>query len=573
MGDLTTWLGRSGRRWRLRGAGEAATEALAAALGIPTLLARTLVGRGHDIGSATRFFAVDRGALLDPTGMLGLPTAVERIERAVRDGESIRLVTDYDVDGTTSCLILHAALDRRIHATGSRATVSYHIPDRFREGYGLSALAVDNAVRDGVRLLVTADIGVRDHATVRRAAEAGLDVLIIDHHLPGGEAVPPDALAVLCPPQAGCPYPNKALAACGVSLKLAEALLASDPRRSDVLTSMYKLAAIGTVADVVDLSTAENRAIVTLGLEQLNVGRHSPGLTALIRVAGLTPGTITTSDLGFRIGPRINAAGRLEDASAVVRLLRERDPELAHAQALGLDRLNRERQGIQEDMVAAALASIPDPPPPFIVVSGQEADGWHRGVAGIVAARIRDRLSRPVAVVSVLGGNAVGSVRSIPQVHAVRALDAAAPLLIRYGGHPVAAGFTLPADLLPAFSTALETFVRDHHDDDALQIVEDVDAVLRTPLPPLALADELARFEPCGKGNPTPVLAAPGPITGIRVVKDKHLFFQVGGVDAVWWSGAEHRPGLESATVAFGTLARSVWNGRTEARLTVEDVA
>lgn len=567
------WVSRTGRIWTLRPAEESRVDELASNLRLHPVSARTLAARGYDLGAVRSFLAPGAGAMLDPSTMLGLDRAVARIERALAQGEHVRLVTDYDVDGTTSCLILHAALDRRIAASGSGARVSYHIPDRFREGYGLSSIAVDTAAREGVRLLITADIGVRDHATVSRAAAAGIDVLVVDHHLPGGESVPPDAHAVLCPPQPGCGYANKALAACGVSLKLAQALLAEDPRRDEVLTSMFKLAAVGTVADVVDLSTPENRAIVTLGLAELNRGSHSPGLRALLAVAGLHPGSITTSDLGFRIGPRINAAGRLEDANAVVRLLRERDPGRALEQAAALDRLNRERQEIQNDMVDRAIASLPEPLPPFVVVAGDEADGWHRGVAGIVAAKVRDRVHRPVAVVSIIGGTAVGSVRSVPRVHAVRALDAAAALLVRYGGHPVAAGFTLPSEHLTAFAETVQRYVSDHHDDEALIAHEEVDAVLEASAPGGPLANELARFEPCGKGNPAPRLVARGGVSGLRVVKDRHLFFRVGALDAVWWGAAEHRALLDAPAGILGNLVIQHWNGRQEARFQVEDVA
>lgn len=567
------WRSLTGRAWTLRPAADAAVDALRDALDVPYTVARVLAARGYDASSSRSFFAPDRDAFLDPAGLHGLAPAVARIEAALAAGEHVRLVTDYDVDGTTSCLILHAALDRRIAASGSSATISYHIPDRFREGYGVSALAVDRAADDGVRLLITADIGVRDHANISRAVAAGIDVLVVDHHLPPGEDVPADALAVLCPPQAACGYANKALAACGVSLKLADALLADDPRRDDILGSMLKLAAIGTVADVVDLSTPENRAIVTLGLARLNDGRHSPGLDALLAVARLTPGAITATDLGFRVGPRINAAGRLEDANAVVRLLRERDRAAARVQAEALDRLNHQRQGIQEDMVERALAQVPDPLPAFVVVAGHESDGWHRGVSGIVAARLRDRLNRPAAVISMLGGTAVGSVRSIPQVHAVRALDATAGLLHRYGGHPVAAGFSLPSELVPAFAEALAAFVSAHHDDASLVATESVDALLDWGTPAMTLATALDRFEPCGKGNPTPRLVARGDVERIRVVKDKHLFFRIGGADAVWWSGAEHRDALTQATAALGTLSLNTYNGRTDARFTVEDIA
>ncbi len=567
------WTSRTGRRWALLPAAEATIDALSAHLGVLPATARVLAARGIGVGTATAFVAPETGPMHDPRLLLGLPAACARIERALAENQHIRLVTDYDVDGTTSCLILHAALDRRIQAAESRAVVSYHVPDRFREGYGLSALAVERAAEERVNLLITADIGVRDHATVTQARTAGIDVIVVDHHLPAGEAVPADAFAVVCPPQRGCPYPNKALAACGVSWKLASALLESDPRRDAVLTSLLKLAAIGTVADVVDLSTPENRAIVARGLAALNAGPHGPGLAALLAVAGADGGKLSAGDLGFRIGPRINAAGRLKDANAVVRLLRERDPSAAALQARGLDLLNRERQGIQQKLAAEALAAVPSPTPGFVVVAGPEEEGWHRGVVGIVASKVRDQVHRPVAVVSILGGVATGSIRSVPAIHAVRALDAVADLLVRYGGHAAAAGFTVPTEHLPALTARLAAWVDENAGVESLVPVEDVDLVLPGAAISLQLASELAALEPCGKGNPAARVVVEGRVEAVRVVKDKHLFFRVGGAEAVWWGAADRRSLLDDARAVLGSLGASEWNGQTTARLTVADVA
>ncbi len=567
------WISRTGRRWELRPAEEPVVDSIAHAHHLTPLAARVLAARGLTAGTAGPFLDARSGVFHDPFLLLGMDRAVARIAAALAEHQHVRLVTDYDVDGTTSCLILHAALDRRIAATASRATVSYHIPDRFTEGYGLSVRAVDAAIADGVQLLITADIGVRDHVTVARARAGGVDVIVVDHHLPAGEAVPEAAHAVICPPQAGCPYPNKALAACGVSLKLAQALLDGDPRGPEVLWSMGKLAAIGTVADVVDLSTPENRAIVARGLEALNAGRHGAGLAALIEVAGLSQTTMTATDLGFRLGPRINAAGRLDDATAVVRLLRAREPEAALGQARALDVLNRARQDIQERMVSRCLNAVADPAPAFVVVGFDESDDWHRGVAGVVAARVRDRLHRPCAVVTVVGEHAVGSVRSVPAIHAVHALDAVEDLLLRYGGHPVAAGFTLPATSLAPFTARLTDFVAAHGGDEALIPRDPVDAVVPARSVTPALVAELARLEPCGKGNPPALLVLRGRVDGVRVIKERHLAFKVDGVDAMWWSGADRRALLDGADALLGTVGIETWQGRSSVRFTVNDVA
>ncbi len=294
----------------------------------------------------------------DPLQILGMDRAIARIREALESNQRIRIVTDYDVDGTTSSLILQHAL-RAASPDPAHLQLSWHIPDRFDEGYGLSLRTAQRAVADGVHLILTADIGVRDHTPVSAAAAAGVDVIICDHHLPDGESVPADAYAVLCPPQKGCSYPNKALAACGVSLKLAQALLHHDPRQERFLRSFTKLAAIGTVADVVDLSTPENRAIVAEGLRELAKGPHTPGLAALLAEAGIKPGQkLEAWQLGFYVGPRINAAGRLESAGAVVDLINEKDPEVARQRASLLGDLNRERQNIQKRAETEALAQV-----------------------------------------------------------------------------------------------------------------------------------------------------------------------------------------------------------------------
>ncbi|NOY26666.1 MAG: single-stranded-DNA-specific exonuclease RecJ, partial [Oligoflexia bacterium] len=443
----------TGRRWKFRQnirqdiAGDTPTA--------DPLVAQVLKARAVGIDSSTWLHPSLRH-LHDPYTMRGMATAVDRIRAAVRDKQRVRIVTDYDVDGTTSSLILQGTL----RLLGGGENLDYHIPNRMGEGYGFSLSAADQAVTDQIDLLITADIGVRDHAAVQRAAQGGVDVIICDHHLPAGQSVPDAAVAVLCPPQADCLYENPALAACGVSLKLAQALLSAHPRREPILRSMLKIAAIGTVADVVDLSTLENRAIVSLGLQELRRGPHSPGLAALMGVSGisydLTRGWhIDASDLGYRLGPRINAAGRLDSATAVIELFDERDPKRARERARRLDTLNTERKGIQRRLVQGALAQMGTTPPPFLVLWGPEAEGWHRGVVGIVAAKLREEIHRPVAVVAVSGDQARGSVRSIPEIHAVHALDNAADLLDQYGGHPVAAGFSLAADKLPALAERL----------------------------------------------------------------------------------------------------------------------
>ncbi|TVQ92520.1 MAG: single-stranded-DNA-specific exonuclease RecJ [Deltaproteobacteria bacterium] len=511
--------------------------------------------------------------LIDPFEMLHMESAVLRLRRAIDKQQRVRIITDYDVDGTTSSLILQACLQ----LLGLRQ-VDYHIPDRFDEGYGFSPRAAERAAEDGVELIVTADIGVRDHQAVTVAVERGLDVLICDHHLPAGASVPPEAL-VLCPPQADCEYPNPHLAACGVSLKLAQALLIDHPKKRAILRSLLKLAAIGTVADMVPLTSLENRAIVALGLRELNLGPHAPGLTALLQVSGLTPGKILTRDLGFRIGPRINAAGRVASARLVIKLLTSRDPVEARALARQLNELNNHRKQIQLRMVELAKASVPSPLPPFVLVAHPEGEAWHRGVAGIVASRLKDDLHRPTAIVAIQGDHAVASVRCPPSIHAVRALDAASDLLVKYGGHPAAAGFTVPTPKLDALAARLSAYVERAASADTFVPEYPVDASV--PLSELSddLLEELGRLGPFGMGNPEPSLL-------VRDVEPERISVRASGrllhlklpapqgrsVEAIWWGQGERAAAFAGPVDLLGTLEANEYNGRRSLQIKLTDV-
>ncbi len=565
--DALSW---TGRRWQLAAGDPAAAAALGGQLDIPDLAARCLHARVPE-ERAPEWLRPELSHLHDPYAMFGMERAVERLRHAVRDGQRVRIVTDYDVDGTTSSLILQNTLK----LLGLRHGVDYHIPDRFDEGYGFSERAAERAVADGVDLVLTADIGVRDHTAVSKAKDGGVDVIVCDHHLPAGEDVPGDAHTVLCPPQMACDYPNSALAACGVSLKLAQALLSEHGKRELIVRSLLKMAAIGTVADVVDLSTAENRAIVALGLEQLSHRPHTAGLESLLQVAGLESGPLRASDLGFRVGPRINAAGRLEDASLVVELMHERDPRKAMQLAQRLDQLNRQRQGLQKRLVQACLGELTGEPPGFVVQWGPEADGWHRGIVGIVAAKVRDKVHRPAAIVAVSGSEARGSVRSTPSIHAVHALDSVSDLLIRYGGHPVAAGFSVETDKLPELRERLAAWVDARVDAEAHVPVLSVDIEAEAHELTRAAYDSLMRIGPFGKGNPAPrILLKNLPLRGARPLGTGHLRLDLGGLEAIWWGGAAHEAQLRGGRSldVVGRLELNRWKGRETLRLTVEDM-
>jgi single-stranded-DNA-specific exonuclease len=562
----------TGARWVLAPVESARITTLREATGLSDAAARCLALRWTDDGAPTdAWLRPSFDQLHDPHLIHGMDSALDRLQRAIRENQHIRIITDYDVDGTTSSLILQAALK----IVGPSLTISYHIPNRFDEGYGFSVRAAEQAIADGVDLIVTADIGVRDHASVAAARAGGVDVLICDHHLPAGASVPADAI-VLCPPQEACSYPNPYLAACGVSLKLATALLEGHRAHERILRSLLKMAAIGTVADLVPLTSPENRAIVSLGLAELNAGRHHAGLGELLRVCQIR-GAITETDLGFRVGPRINAAGRLVDASLVVELLTCRDAERARGLAEHLDGLNKERQKIQRTVFEAAMAEVDARGvDPFVVVAGQEADGWHRGVVGIVASKVKDEVHRPTAIVSIQGEHAVGSVRSIDAVHAVRALDSAEDLLVRYGGHPMAAGFTVPTDRLDDLRARLGAFVEANTTEDDLVRRRRVDAEVDVDAVGWELFGQLGALGPFGMKNPRPrLLLRDVAIERPRTLANGRLLkFTIGPrrQQVIWWGQGDRAEGLAGRRVdLLVQLGENVWNGNRELQLTVQD--
>ncbi|MEL6343664.1 MAG: single-stranded-DNA-specific exonuclease RecJ [Myxococcota bacterium] len=557
-------LSLTGRKWNLHPQHVSVSDSL------HPLVARCLSRR---IGekSLSDWMRPSLDHLHDPYAMLGMVDAVARIRDAIRNQQRIRIVTDYDVDGTTSSLILQQTLIR----IGGKGLIDYHIPDRFAEGYGFSVDAARKAAADGVALIITADIGVKDHPAVDFAHEAGVDVIVCDHHLPAGESVPENAYAVLCPPQDACTYPNKSLAACGVSLKLAQALLRDHPKYEALLRSMLKVAAIGTVADVVDLSGLENRAIVSLGIEQLRTGRHAPGLQALLDVCGLSNAWISARDLGYKVSPRINAAGRLTGANAVVELFSARSPERAYELARALDDLNDQRKQIQSGLVDACIEQLGTETPDFAVLAGDESEGWHRGVVGIVAARIRDRIHRPTAVIAIMDELARGSVRSITEIHAVRALESASDLLAGFGGHPAAAGFTVPVENIPALRERLCTYVREQARGDLPAPTLELDADCQPRDLNWDTVRALQKLGPHGKGNPTPLLWVRNvrPSALRTLSGDKHVKFRVGALDAIWWNGGKYIDQLNRPLDLAAEIEINRWKGRTTLQLNIEDVA
>ena len=426
------------RVWETIACDDTPATALSQELGVSPVTARLLCIRG--LGSpddARRFLSPRVDDLYDPFRLAGMSIAVDRILNAIAAKDRIAIHGDYDVDGVTSTVILRRALELL------GADVVHFIPERFRDGYGLQPATIDRLQQDGVRLVISVDCGIRADEAANRARELGIDLIITDHHEPGAEL--PHALAVINPKRHDCTYPDKNLAGVGVALKLVQALC-NCTGHSNWLPAFVKVAAIGTLADVVPL-TGENRIIAKLGLAMLSKGPHKVGLRALLDVCGLTGREIDSYHIGFVVAPRVNAAGRMSTPDIAARLLLAADEtmgEEARALAEQLDAENLRRQQEEADIVAEAKKIVETDldvgSRTVIVVAGE---GWHRGVIGIVASKLVDAFHRPAIVVSTDGDLAHGSCRSIPSFNMLAALESCAEVMSKFGGHKQAAGLTL----------------------------------------------------------------------------------------------------------------------------------
>lgn len=509
-------------RWILPQIDPDQVQELVSALRIRPLTARILVNRGVTTPeAASRYLRPSLDHLHDPFLMSGMRAAVERLKAAIERREKILIYGDYDVDGTTSVVILKKAIE----LAGGQA--DFHVPHRLKDGYGMRTEVIEEAAKNGVHLIISVDTGIRAQEVVRAAGALGIDVIVTDHHLPEEEL--PPAIAVLNPNQPCCSYPEKNLCGAGVTFKLVHALLRTLPwpeeKRARMLRSFLKLVAIATVADVVPL-TGENRVIVKHGLDGLDRVTN-PGLRALLDVAGLGAGKRPTAgEVAFRVAPRINAAGRMAHAENVIHMFLTEDLEKARSLAQELHDLNHDRQQTEADMVRTVLEICVACPvsasDAALVFSGAN---WHRGVVGIVASRLVERFCRPVFVLSEEDGQAQGSGRSISAFHLLDALESMPELFKRFGGHRQAAGLSMNADRVGEFRERFNAYAaaRLTAEDFVPQI--GIDAVLSLKeLDEVGVAEVLS-LAPFGFGNPSPVLAATGAESAgpPNVLKEKHL--------------------------------------------------
>ena len=530
---------------------------------------------------------LERGlqGLLPPETLGGLDEAVDLLAEALKARQRILIVGDFDADGATSCTVAMLAL----RAMGV-AHVDYLVPNRFEFGYGLTPEIVALALTRQPDLIVTVDNGVSSIAGVAAANAAGVPVIVTDHHLPGAEL--PAAAAMVNPNLPDNGFASKAAAGVGVIFyvmlglrgRLREQGWFTDNDIAEPnLAELLDVVALGTVADVVPLD-ANNRILVHQGLQRIRAGRCRPGITALLQVAGRNPARAQASDMGFAVGPRLNAAGRLDDMSLGIECLLTNDPDAALQMAGELDALNRERRRIEGDMQDQAMAILAD-------WSLDDADlpwglclfdaSWHQGVIGILASRIKERYHRPViAFAPADNGEIKGSARSIPGLHIRDALDEVAArhpdLLSKFGGHAMAAGLSLAADRFVDFQAAFDAVVREHLDLAALQAVIASDGEIPGPELTLALASQLAAGGPWGQAFPEPLFDGVFELVGQRIVGDKHYKLVLRSpdngaiIDAIAFNQVELHPELPPRLRLAYRLDANEFRGNVTLQLRVE---
>ena len=563
-------------RWDFNTCDQAAAEVLASAIGVELPVARLLCQRGiDDPDLATRFLNPSLDHLHDPMRLADMGVAVDRILGAIARAEKIAIHGDYDVDGIPSTVILRRALELL------GANVEHFIPERLKDGYGLQPAAIERLHAAGVALVISVDCGIRGADAARRARELGVDLIVTDHHEPDAEL--PPALAVINPKRHDCSYPDKYLAGVGVALKLVQALC-QKAGREKLLPGFIKVAAIGTLADVVPL-VGENRVIAKIGLEMLSKGPHKVGLRSLLDICGLTGKTIDSYHIAFMLAPRVNAAGRMSTPDIATRLLLAADEAMAEEVrqlAMQLDGENVRRQEEEAEILAAAKKVAQTDPDigarSVLVVAGE---GWHRGVIGIVASKLVDAFHRPAIVLSIEDGVAHGSCRSIAKFDMLGALERCAHLFIRFGGHRQAAGLALEASRIKELRLAVNAVADETLGPEDLMPRLRIDGDLAFRSITGGVASGIASLAPFGAGNPRPVFAARSVeiIDGPRVLKERHLKMalkQQGRIfRAIAWRAAERADAIAghkaAVDVAF-SLEQNQYNGETYVELTIADI-
>lgn len=556
------------RNWLVNKTNKEFLAYLSKHISISPVLAQVLVNRGmKEAGPIKDFLYPSLKKIHDPFLMPDMRAAVDRLKSAMDRNETVLVHGDYDADGITATALLVSSFSKLGLKT------CYHIPNRITEGYGLSKKGIDKARALNADLIITVDCGISAEAEVAAAVSLGMDVIVTDHHEPPENL--PAASAVVDPHRIDSVYPFKQLAGVGVAYKLVQALV-QDMGREDIdLEELLDLVALGTIADSVAL-IGENRVFVTFGLKRINDSLARTGIQALKAVAGVNGGS-RAGALSYSLIPRINAAGRLDDAGEVVELFLTEDAAKASAIALLLEEQNRKRQKIEADVLKEALAMIdPDNLEPAIVLSSPD---WHPGVIGIVASRLVDMYYRPVFLFSVKDSIAKGSARSISPFHLYRAIAECSELLLGYGGHRQAAGLRLDLNNLPAFRERMNKIVEENLTPEDMVPVLEIDAAVRFPELTFNLINELALLEPYGDSNKQPVLGARDiEIMSQKIVGNNHLKMQLRqenlSIDTIGFSMGKQLDILgksSSLDIAF-VLGANEWNNSRNLQLQLRGI-
>ena len=475
----------------------AAAAQLAADIGIHPALGSLLLERGiRDAAAARRFFHPQLSELHDPFLMNDMQTAVERINKALAGKERILVYGDYDVDGCTAVALVYKFLRQFC------SNIDYYIPDRYEEGYGISKKGIDFAAATGVRLIIVLDCGIKAVEEIAYAKSLGVDFIICDHHVPDSEL--PDAVAILNPKRTDNRYPDTNLSGCGVGFKLMQAFAQSNGIAQGRLVPLLDLCVVSIASDIVPI-TGENRILAYHGLRSLNTNPGT-GLRAIIEVCGLGDRELTMNDIIFKIGPRINASGRMQSGGEAVALLVENDFTEAMEQAERINLYNEARKDLDRQMTEEAVELVRDLPGlddrRAVVIYNEE---WHKGIIGIVASRLTEQYYRPAVVLTRSEDLATGSARSVSGFDVYKAVQSCEDLLENFGGHTYAAGLSMKVENVPEFSRRFEAYVAEHIKDEQTQATLDVDAVLDFKDVNFDFYRQLKRFAPFGPGNARPV--------------------------------------------------------------------
>lgn len=477
-------------------------------LNISSAAARMLVVRGIQTANEARAFVRPSLDMLhDPFLMKDMDKAVERLHQAITQGEKILIYGDYDVDGTTAVAVMYRFLQNLVsNLSPLTFNLDYYIPDRYTEGYGVSQQGIDYAAAQGCNLIITLDCGIKAVEKVAYAATKGIDVIVCDHHTPGEEL--PNAVAVLNMKRSDCPYPYKDLSGCGVGFKLAQAYTSRYGLPFDNLIPLLQLLAMSIASDIVPI-TGENRILAHFGIQQLNKAPFT-GLSAIMAVASIEEKRLTISDLVYKIGPRINACGRMKSGCAAVELLLTDDPNFARQQAEEVNHHNEDRRDCDTETTKEALAQLQGDP---MFANRRStvvyAPHWHKGVVGIVASRLTENYYRPTIVLTASEDGIIsGSARSVGGFDIYAAIDSCSDLLTNFGGHKFAAGLSLHINDLPEFQERFEAYVAAHIREDQLQPTLQIEAELQLGDITKSFYNVLRHLEPFGPGNPRPLFVS-----------------------------------------------------------------